>query len=287
MAERPILDFRLIAEPLDQLLTAFENTTERELPEKWHGMLGAGLLVQGSVRVAATTYQLTRFICKDRNRYRDPWQNPEFVTAVPPLTRSILDILFALVFLFDDVAVKSELFIMGGWREMCEESERMQREYDSNPKWVKYLNERAVSMENMRSARDLPRCGDTRRLNYWPTPSQMRNDASLSGDRKHFLDYLNDWYYRELSSADHLSFPGLIVRGTPLMKRGTDESVAKLNLLRSYWLEMTVILIMAILSEIQMEAAFSFSDRLKYIWRILIDSDNPREIYDLRYKDTL
>ena len=287
--ERINIDFRIIAKEIDRLLTAFKNSTLREWPTKWNGLLGAALLVQGSIRVAATTYDLIRFVCKDKQYYRDPWQKLDFVTAVPPLTRSILDILFALVFLFDDVSTNSERFIQGGWREMCEETERMRREYSSNPKWQQYLGERAGRMEEMRSLRNLPPCGDQALKSFfWPHPGQMRNAVPLSVERKEFLNYLNDWYYKEFSAADHLSFPGLLMRGSPLMWHEDDEAPElKLNVLRSYFFTTTITLVMAILSEVQIEAGFGHANNLKYVWRILTDIDNPKEIYDLRYKDRL
>jgi hypothetical protein len=100
MDSKPVeIDFRLIGEELDRLLTAFKNATVREWPSKWNSLLGASLIVQGSVRITSTTYDLIRFLCKKPSWYRDGWQKLEFVTSVPPLTRSILDVLFAIVFL--------------------------------------------------------------------------------------------------------------------------------------------------------------------------------------------
>jgi hypothetical protein len=167
---------------------------------------------------------------------------------------------------------------------MCEETERMQRDYGSNPKWQKYLEERASHMEKMRSLRRLPMCGsaEAKKLPYWPYPAQMVQQ--LSGDRKRFLTYLNDWYYKELSSADHLSFGGLVIRAAPLMDPDDTVSENRLHRLRSYWFATTVTLVAAILSEIQIEAGFGFASRLQYVWRILSDADISKEIYDLRYK---
>jgi hypothetical protein len=108
----------------------------------------------------------------------------------------------------------------------------------------------------------------------------------LSDERKHFLKYLNDWYYKELSSADHLSFPGLILRGAPLGPHD-DDSDAKLDMLRSHFFESTISLAMAILSEIQIEGRFRHAAQLKYVWRVLTDMDNPKELYELRYSNRL
>ena len=74
----------------------------------------------GEVKLESDIYQLIRFLCKDR--FIDPWQTRGFVTAAAPLTRSILDSLFALVYLFDDIRGRSDDFAKGGWREMCEET---------------------------------------------------------------------------------------------------------------------------------------------------------------------
>ena len=282
MMEKKILDFGLIARPIDTLLTAFDNTIQREWPEKWDGLLDARLLVHGSVKLSSTTYQLIRFLCKDR--FIDPWQTRRFVTAAAPLTRSILDSLFALVYLFDDIRAKSDIFVKGGWREMCEETERMKREYGSTPKWVEYLDERAKRMDIMQKARGMPPCGpETSKLPYWPTPGQMMRSNQLADERRKFLTYLNDWYYRELSSAAHLSFPGLIIRGSPLLIED-DSSETKLNVLRSYYLTQTICVVLALLSEVQIEAGFGFADRLKYVWRIVTEFfDDAKEIYEMRY----
>ena len=284
--EKKILDFGLIARPIDTLLTAFDNTIQREWPEKWEGLLDARLLVHGSVKLSSTTYQLIRFLCKDR--FIDPWQTRRFVTAAAPLTRSILDSLFALVYLFDDIRAKSDIFVKGGWREMCEETERMKREYGSTPKWVEYLDERGKRMDIMQKARGMPPCGpETSKLPYWPTPGQMMRSNQLADERRNFLTYLNDWYYRELSSAAHLSFPGLIIRGSPLLI-DDDSSETKLNVLRSYYLTQTICLVLALLSEVQVEAGFGFADRLKYVWRIVTEFfDDAKEIYEMRYAERL
>jgi len=283
------LDFKLIGRPIDTLLIAFDNTLQREWPAKWQGLNDARLLVHGSVAVNATTYQLIKFLCKDR--FIDPFQTRKFVTSIPPLTRSILDSLFALVFLFDDVPAKSEMFAKGGWRELCEETERTERDYGSNPKWIEALKKRREYMEAMRAARNLPPCGpEASRLPFWPTPGQMIRSNQLSDDRKQYLTYLNDWYYRDLSSSAHLSFPGLILRSKPLLTwLGDDESTeVDLKFLRGVFMTQTLCLLLALLSEVQIEARFAFADRLKYVWRILVEHfDVAKEIYEIRYEPRL
>jgi hypothetical protein len=100
------------------------------------------------------TFTVINFLSKDR--FIDPFQTRKFVTAIPPLTRSILDSLFALVFLFDDVAANSEMFAKGGWRELCEETVRLHQAYDSNPKWTEILKRRDEDMARMRAAKNFP-----------------------------------------------------------------------------------------------------------------------------------
>ena len=166
--------------------------------------------------------------------------------------------------------------------------ERMKREYGSRPKWIEYLDERTKHMDVMQKARDLPPCGpETSKLAYWPTPGQMMRSNQLADERRRFLTYLNDWYYRELSSAAHLSFPGLVVRGSPLLI-DDDSSETKLNVLRSYYLTQTICLMLALLSEVQIEANFDFADRLKFVWRIVTEYfDDAKEVYEMRYEPRL
>jgi hypothetical protein len=113
------LDFAIIREPIDELLAAFDNTLEREWPQKWSDLHDARTVVRANFKLIRVTYNVIRLLCKEK--YQDPWQKPEFMTAVPPLTRTILDSVFTLVFLFDDIRTKAGLFKRGGWLEICEE----------------------------------------------------------------------------------------------------------------------------------------------------------------------
>jgi hypothetical protein len=281
------IDFRIIGPQIDSLLIASANLIDREWPARWREFDQAQLLVLGSVKLSANTYQVIKFLCKDK--YFDPWQKREFITAVPPLTRSILDSLFTIVFLFDDVPSKAELFVQGGWREMCEATERAERNHGSKPKWVKYLRERAKSMEAMRKKSNLPPRGPgVRKLPYWPTPGQMIDWPKLSDDRRTFLTDLNDWYYKELSSTAHLSLPGLLLRASPLLIQDRESSEISLRKLKANCFPLTLCLLLAILSEIQIEAEFGLADRLKYVWQFLAEYyDQVREIYDMRYRTRL
>jgi len=60
------IDFRIVGPQIDTLLTAFANLIEREWPAKWKELDHAQLLVLGSVKLSATTYQVTKFLCKER-----------------------------------------------------------------------------------------------------------------------------------------------------------------------------------------------------------------------------
>jgi hypothetical protein len=283
------IDFRIVGPQIDSLLIAFTNTLEREWPSKWKDLAHAQLLVMGSVNLSATTYQLIKFVCKDIDQNRDPWQKREFITAVPVLTRSILDSLFTLVFLFDDVPSKADLYVKGGWREMCEATHRAERNHRSRPKWTKYLRERAKNMEAMRKMASLPLPGpETSKLHYWPTPNQMIGWPELSDERRNYLTGLNDWYYRELSSTAHLSLQGLILRVRPLLLRDSEEPETSLRKLKANCFPLTICLLLSILSEVQIDAEFAFADRLKYVWRVLREYyDQIEEIYHMRYESRL
>jgi hypothetical protein len=46
--------------------------------------------------------------------------------------------------------------------------------------------------------------------------------------------------------------------------------------------------VLALLSEVQVEAGFGFADRLKYVWRIVTEFfDDAKEIYEMRYAERL
>ena len=125
---------------------------------------------------------------------------------------------------------------------------------------------------------------DLKRITYWPIPSQMKAQAK---DRE-FLDYLDDWFYKTLSQDAHLSFPGLAHRGAALLVKPGDERTAQLEKRRSQAVFTTITVVLALASEMEHLLKFGLSERLAYVWGVLIKYwEEADDLYKMRYAQFL
>jgi len=106
---------------------------------------------------------------------------------------------------------------------------------------------------------------------------------------RQFLEYLNDWFYRDLSAESHLSGYGLMRRGGVLL--APDKHENREEMLRKYksdQVSITITLLLALASEIEAHFLFGLAERIKYVWCILnAYSIAARELYDRRYSALL
>jgi hypothetical protein len=91
-AVQPSADFKVIAEPLDSLLSALENKIEREWPQRFAPIAGARELFLLTFRTANATYRSVRWLCAEKPP--DPARRLDYCISVPPRNRTILDHLF-------------------------------------------------------------------------------------------------------------------------------------------------------------------------------------------------
>jgi hypothetical protein len=117
----------------------------------------------------------------------------------------------------------------------------------------------------------------------------MKKDKRLSNERKLFLEYLEDWFYKALSQDVHLSFRGLARHSSYfLSKMKRENDPGEMIQRKSQSIGTTVVLLLSLMSEIEVEFSFGLATRLSYVW-VIINSAFPqgKEIYDLRYADKL
>ena len=197
---------------------------------------------------------------------------------------------FKVVFIGEDLAERPAWFLRAGWRELHEKAARMRTQYGTLPSWTEYLREfeEMVEAERQRWGISADQAAKPRQVTYWPTPAKMIA-AATETETKDYLRYLNDWFYRELSQDSHLSWPGLWRRGGYfLFDRPTDTQRAILKKARSDALSTAVILLVALLSEIEVLLRFGLATRLRYMWGLASPiTDDAREIFELRYDDRL
>jgi hypothetical protein len=104
-------DLGLISREMNELPGAIYQRIRRER----RAQLGEPLFLflELLVRVSGDTWDTIRFICRDK---LEQGRRLEFVYAVPPLTRTLLDSLLTIIFIFDNPDTHIRWYYAGGWR---------------------------------------------------------------------------------------------------------------------------------------------------------------------------
>lgn len=140
----------------------------------------------------------------------------------------------------------------------------------------------------------------TKKIGRWPTPGRilqkLKKEHSTSKAIP-FIEYINDWLYRELSGEVHLNASGLTSRGL-----GFDMEIAK-QIFGGNWEErvkeqvlayrinqiyIAVTLMLAIASEMEAHFNYGRNEKARYLWQFFSEhSDMSKDFWDARYSTLL
>ena len=292
-APRP-LDFKVVGEPLNKLLIAVGNKLSREWPAKYQNVTGARELFVMHLRIAQLTYRSELYIGGDIPA--DPHRLPEFCVSLPVLNRAILDSLFTVLFILEDVPNRCVWFYESDWREMRLDLDRYIKEYGTLPEWKTYLEDWAkVCGMGLAQAKLSPaQAASPQYLRSWPTAGAMVNygvsPKTPLSPVQDFMKYLNDFFYINLSQQAHLGGWGMIKRGTFLLDeiRNIPETAAEVKRYRYAQIGQSVALVLALASEIELHFNFGLRQELLFVWNVaapMIVVVN--EVYEKRYRGLL
>jgi len=285
----PALPFDAIQKPLDDLLLATANLIERSWPQKYAGNEDLKIYLLGSVKILANTYNSIRYLAADKPVNSD--RKLEFSVSIPPLSRTILDSLFTFVFIFDDPLNRILWYHKSGWRELVEEHQRYKSTYANNPAWADYLAWGDALINHSRTSFHITEqeaAEPEKHVKWWLNPGKMIKHKDTSEERRNFLQYLNDWFYRNLSADSHLSWPGFARRSAHFLNLDEENRINILKKYKSDCVMTTIVLMLSLLSEIEYEFQFGRAERLQYVWQVISGySGEAKELYDLRYADKL
>lgn len=271
----PKLPAEAFVPKLDDALQAFGNRLEREWPSALAEPKGSRLLLRTLVLASGNTWRTVRYVCAESP---DASRKIEYALALTPLARVILEAVFTVVFLFEDLATRTAWFMKSAWRDVSERCVRLETDYGSDAAWTEWLTEQrnlrdglAAELGISAKERDDP----SQVTKRWPIPSRMitvpKNGAPLlSQERLDRLAYLDQQFYGQFSSSAHLQWSGL-ARGTaPLLSRERDEDLmAGLVKARSDVFCESTTMLLALLSEIEIELSYGHDTQLRYIWTLL------------------
>jgi hypothetical protein len=284
----PSLDFGAIQKELDSLLIAVPNKIDREWPPALSKNGLAQTMLHTTALVSANTFKSIRFLVAQKPV--DPSRRLEYALSTPPLTRTILDSLFNVVFLFEDFTKHSKWYFKSGWRELRQEHERYTATYGGDPDWKDWLKwqQKGLQMVEVLAQITAAEKADPKSIPWWPNPGKMPQHPRVSSATRDYLTYLNDWFYRELSAASHLSLLGLLDRGGHLVNEGDPNQYRFLDKYRSDCVFTTITILLALLSEIEIGLGLGVATRLKYVWSVVASyCGATKNVYERRYATNL
>jgi hypothetical protein len=194
---------------INNLTVAIKNLVERNAPDNilkipgWHPFL----LV--ATRTTQFIYESISYLSADSPP--DPLRKLEFGICTSPLIRSLVDLLFTIIFISEQPQSRIKRYHQAGWRETKKILEILENRYEGNPIWKEKFIVRNAALENLRIAYQISkkRAKKSNDLPRWPIPSKILREEKLGVRTKQFLEYLNVWY-TELSQDHHLSGGGII-----------------------------------------------------------------------------
>jgi hypothetical protein len=284
-----ILDYGVIAPKVRNLHTAIDNKLWRERHPRLDEVDGAGRLISSHFKVAVNLFQSVMFLCADSSA--DPMRRPEFGVAAQPLVRGLVESLFSIGFVFEDLHTNVHWYWTSGWYENKRLLEQWERRHGGDSEWTALLAEHRGLLERKRQELRLPpddEEGSSNKPRPWPRPGEMRRSITCSEKGK-VLAYVYDWYYGPLSCSTHLRAPGLGTDAALLLARDHLEDFEnRLERFKSDQSMAALTLLLAIESELQHELTLGLASDLAFVWVIVGKyAWGADDLYKMRYQRLL
>ena len=276
---------------LDRLLVAVANKLEREQSPRAPNVPNpARTVLLLNVKLARSTYRTICYLCADVRLNEHDWKW-NYILCLPALNRTILDSVFTATFMLEDVEARSRWYHEAGFREARLELERYKKKYGRLPEWEGWLLSYAQMLEAGIKQFGISPEALKIKGSWWPNPGKMPSRASKPETRD-FLQYLNDWFYREMSSQAHLGFLsatklGFLIAHDTLDRDKREQIESKgFPWFRAHQVVRTVTLLLCLISEIEHHFGFELEHRVVELWQIVSEpSPEPNEVYQKRYSD--
>lgn len=276
-------DFGLIKEALERLPQMRLSRIPAGSKDTPDGRLS--LLLRLLVHVSSNTWDSVKFL--GRNELNDG-RRTEFSFSIPPLTRTLLESLFTVVFVLEKPAERTRWFFLYGWADTLINYREMKARYGADPEWKTWLEVKEEGdvkqlAEMINPTQDEEDHPD--QIAWWPTPGK-RIKKTDDATRKAFLEFLHERFYGYLSSDAHLSLPGLLRRGGPFLKLLAGVDRADLHLrTRSKFVFECLSIYVALLTEIcGPSAPDDEKAQLRSIWEQVKVLEDAEELYRNRYE---
>jgi hypothetical protein len=244
-------------------------------------------------RFAWNSYEAVLYLTGDIPE--DPRRKPNYVIVVPNINRQLLDLLFTLTYMVEDLRARSLDYQRAGYRDLREEITTFKDHFGDDPEWKLYFDKTAsmlVEMEKMYKITPAEKA-NLALIDFWPTPFKLLKRAKTQTmSCASFLVYLEKWLYKETSAQSHLTFAG-IFKVAPFIVAPAlgKEYVAKvqdrpMKVFHFQQVTRTALSFLAIATEIDTHGGLGNRDSINYLWVILGEYvAEAKEMWEQRYRD--
>jgi len=290
-----VFNAEVIQAPLRGLFMNMDRAIERKLKEaianRQHEAERHFSLILIMLRITINSYEGMCFILTTEER--DPKRKDRFALLLPPANRQIFDLLFSLIYMKDDFPARSLEYELSGYRQLREMYDTLFARYGTLPKWQAYFDDLRDLVQTMEKylAITPAQKANPENIKRWVGPAKLKGKPSKS---KPFLEFLDDWLYREISAQAHLNAAGLAeIAGFVLASLATEEMrerIEKRTILQYIFRQFTrtLICVLAITSEIDSFCQLNHRTALAQLWVLLGGyADEAMEVYKERYQAML
>lgn len=212
---------------------------------------------------------------------------PAYGTQARALGRTLLDIVFNVVFLAQRPQEHSRRYEQAGYRAMWEQYQRELGRYRDNPEWQHYLELKGNQLEKEQTDLGLTlqqRENPTKHIENWPGLSGIRQSGVFDEETKEFLNRLYRWEYGSTSDLTHQGWFGMAIA----VFSASPEMQWYPGKLESDAVSYATVFFLMVLSEIESVCCYGNASKLCYLWT-LYGNYMPlaMEYYDMRYRALL
>jgi len=285
-------DYKLVEPKLDGLLFNIDRDLQRKTTEFASGQHCHAtrqlIAITSAVRFAKNSYNAVRYLVADTPE--DHTRRPTYVLVVPAINRQLLDLLFTLVYMFDDYGKRALDYEKAGWRENKEEYDKLYSRFGNDPEWDEFFTNRGKLLTGMAVFLGLTpqEQKHLKLIPRWGTPTQLMRQKTPS---KLFLEWLYLWFYQDTSRNAHLSSSGLYMISPFVLAEivgGYEQKIVDshiIEIFRFTQISRVALTVLAILTEVSTHFRLGNYESITYLWQIFAEhAEEGKDLYAQRYK---
>jgi hypothetical protein len=243
-----------------------------------------------AVRFTKNSYVAVKYLAAETPE--DHKRNPNYILIAPTVNRQLLDLLFTLVYMFDDFPNRALEYEKAGWRESVEEYNRLHARFGKDPDadWIDFFAGRTMAMDSMADYLGITPAqrSDLKLIPRWGTPTQLKKKKTSS---KLFLEWLYEWFYQDTSRNAHLSNSALYAISPFMLAEivgGYEKEIVESHVIETFrftQISRLALIVLSIMSEVSTHFALGNYDSIACLWQIFSDQvGEGKDLYEQRYK---